>query len=353
VTVSIHYTAKQLVEQFGGRLAGDPEKQISSLGTLELATEDCLGFLANPKYREQLRKTKAGVVLVSDAALDAVPAHCTAIVTPNPYLYFAKVTGLFKRPSGVPGIHSSAVIDSSAIIGRGVHIAAGVVIGAGSTVGDGVSLASHVVIGENCQIGSGTQIYPNVSIYEGSRIGERCIIHSGVIIGADGFGFAPAGDAGWQKIEQLGRVIVGDDVEIGANTTIDRGTIEDTVIERGCKLDNQIQIAHNVRVGEFTVIAACVGVAGSATIGKRCMIGGAAGILGHLSIADGTTISAMSLVTRTLAEPGMYTGVYPLMSNRDWERSAVTVRKLDDLRDRVLQLEKQLAATQVQSQQKA
>lgn len=335
----MRWQAQQLVSQFGGELRGDAGHVVSRIATLANADSESLSFLANAKYRLQLETTRAGVVIVREIDLSHVPRGTTAIVTDNPYFFYAQVSTLFALEPPSDGIDSSAKIHPTAKIGKSVHIGAQVVVGPGVLVHDSAVLHPGVVLQQGVQIGARTVLHPRVVVYHDCEIGQDCILHSGVVIGSDGFGFAPH-HGQWKKIQQLGRVVIGDQVEIGANTTIDRGAIDDTVIERGCKLDNQIQIAHNVRIGENTVMAACVGVAGSAVIGKGCMIGGSAGILGHLEIADGTTVSAMSLVTRSLTDPGMYTGVFPLMSNRDWERSAVLVRQLES---RMAQIKERLS----------
>jgi UDP-3-O-[3-hydroxymyristoyl] glucosamine N-acyltransferase len=349
VVAAYQVTAGQLVERFGGLLVGDAQTTVSKLGTLAESDKHSLSFLSNPKYRNQLKQTQASIVLIQESARVDLPTGATAIVCEQPYLYYAKVSQLFGPTKPQAGIHSSANIDPTATIGKTVSIGVNVCIASGVTIGDHCILMANVVIGKNCIIGQHSVIYPNVTMYHGCSMGDYCIVHSGAVIGADGFGFAPS-EQGWQKITQLGAVVIGNHVEIGANTCIDRGAIGDTQIGDGCKFDNQIQIAHNVKVGANTVMAACVGVAGSATIGEGCMIGGAAGILGHLSIADGVTISAMSLVTRSIAEPGMYTGVFPLMPNREWERSAVIVRQLDQLRGRIKSLEDQQTEQQTDQQ---
>jgi UDP-3-O-[3-hydroxymyristoyl] glucosamine N-acyltransferase len=341
-------TAGELVFQFGGVLVGRADTTVSKLGTLADADQQSLSFLSNPKYRGQLKKTQAAIVLIQASAQADLPTGATAIICEQPYLYYAKVSRLFGPNLPQPSIHSSANIHPTAKIGNLVSIGPNVCIGAGAKLGDQCIVMANVVVGENCSIGQSTQIYPNVTVYHDCIVGNNCIIHSGVVIGADGFGFAPS-ENGWQKITQVGAVVIGNNVEVGANTCIDRGAIGDTTIGDGCKLDNQIQIAHNVKIGANTVMAACVGVAGSAVIGERCLIGGAAGILGHLSIANDVTISAMSLVTKSIAEPGMYTGVFPLMPNRDWERSAVIVKQLEQLRGRIKALEE--TTTQQQKQQ--
>ncbi|MEK9802608.1 MAG: UDP-3-O-(3-hydroxymyristoyl)glucosamine N-acyltransferase [Curvibacter sp.] len=315
-----------IVEQLGGELHGNPELEIRTLAPLESADGHALSFLSHPKYQQQLASTGAGCVIVAPALLDAARARGACIVADNPYLYFARVTQLWQRsrqrPAG-PRIHPSAVIDPSAEIDATAEIGPLCVVERGAKIGAGTVLKSRVTVGEDCVIGA------------------RCILHPGVVIGADGFGFAKDGER-WEKIEQLGAVRIGDDVEIGANTCIDRGALNDTVIEDGVKLDNLIQIGHNVRVGRNTAMAGCVGVAGSATIGANCTIGGSAGVLGHLTIADNVHVSSFSLVTRSLTKPGHYTGFYPLDDNAAWEKNAATLKQLSTLRERLRTLEKEL-----------
>ena len=351
--------AADLIIQLGGELRGDPDVQFTRVGTLSDADSNCIAFLANPKYQSQLVACKAAVIIVSAPASSAVPATATAIVTQHPYLYYARVSQLLAPAKAFAGIDEAAHINPSARIGANVSIGPFVTIDAGAVIADDVYISSHCTIGRDVKIGKSSVLHPRVSIYADCQIGQRAIVHSGVVIGADGFGYAvqssvqsvfqsppqspPDGTSNWLKIAQLGAVVIGDDVEIGANTTIDRGAIGNTMIGNGCKLDNQIQIAHNVVIGDHTAIAACVGIAGSTVIGAHCMIGGAAGVIGHLSICDKVTISAMTLVTKSIKEPGVYTGVFPLMKNREWERSAVLVKQLDDLRSRIKTIEAELA----------
>jgi len=312
-----------IVEALGGELCGDPDRAIEGLAPLESATPAQLGFLSNPRYARQLAASRAGCVIVGPAQRAAAQARGDCIVAAQPYLYFARVTQLWKRKLGAaagPAIHPSAVVDPDAVIDPGARIGALCVVERGARVGAGSILKSRVTLGE------------------GSVVGERCIIHSGAVIGADGFGFAP-NDGAWEKIEQLGAVRIGNDVEIGANTCIDRGALGDTVIEDGVKLDNLIQIAHNVRIGKHTAMAGCVGVAGSATIGAHCTIGGSAGILGHLTLADNVHISSFSLVTRSILKPGHYTGIFPIDDNAAWEKNAATLKQLHKLRERLKALE--------------
>ena len=313
-----------IVKALGGRLHGDASVVIEGLAPLESAGPAELSFLSNPRYQPRLAASRAACVIVAPALRDAALARGAAIEADDPYLYFARVTRLWKArlaPASGPRIHPSAVIDPDAAIDPTARIGA------------------LCVIERGVRIGAHTELKSRVTVNEGCTIGERCILHPGVVIGADGFGFAPHQGA-WEKIEQLGAVRIGDDVEIGANTCIDRGALADTVIEDGVKLDNLIQIGHNVRIGKHTALAGCAAVAGSATIGAHCTIGGRAGILGHLTIADHVHISATSLVTRSILKPGHYTGVFPLDDNAAWEKNAATLKQLHALRERVKALEK-------------
>ncbi len=315
-----------IVEQLGGELLGDPGLEILALAPLETAEPQHLSFLSNPKYRQQLAASRAGCVIVGPAMQADAQARGACIVVDNPYLYFARVTQLWqaaRRQAVAARIHPSAVVDPQAHVDPLAVIGPLCVVERGARIGAHTVLKSRVTVSEDCVIG------------------ERCILHPGVVIGADGFGFAKDGER-WEKIEQLGAVRIGNDVEIGANTCIDRGALADTVIDDGVKLDNLIQIGHNVRVGRNTAMAGCVGVAGSATIGANCTIGGSAGVLGHLSIADGVNVSSFSLVTRSLNKPGHYTGFYPLEENAAWEKNAATLKQLSTLRERVRALEKEL-----------
>jgi len=317
-----------VVESLGGTLHGDGAARITGLAPLEAATSTELSFLSNPRYQQQLRDSRAACVIVAPAMQEAALARGACIVTDQPYLYFAKVTQLWRRsqPRAASGIHPSAVIDPSATVHPSATIGPMCVVERGAQIGASTVLKSRVTVGEDC------------------RIGERCLIHPGVVIGADGFGFAPNGEA-WEKIEQLGAVSIGNDVEIGANTCIDRGALQDTVIEDGVKLDNLIQIGHNVRVGKHTAMAGCVGVAGSADIGARCTIGGGAIVLGHLSIVDGVNISAATVVTRSIRKPGTYTGMFPIDENAQWEKNAASLKQLHSLRERVRAMEEKLRET--------
>lgn len=326
----------EIVERLGGQLAGDGKTVVSRIATLDGAAPGDLSFLANPKYRSQLAKTRASAVIVPAEAAAECPT--AAILTPQPYLYFARVAQWLHAPVKPPaGVHPTAVIHSA--------VPASASIGANTYVDDDVAIGDDVVIGANCslgrgcRIGAGSRLHAGVAIYAGCVIGDRAIIHSGAVIGADGFGFARDDDGVWEKIPQTGRVVIGDDVEVGANTTIDRGAIDDTVIEDGVKLDNQIQIGHNVHIGAHTALAACVGVSGSATIGKRCMIGGAVGIVGHLSICDDVAVTGLTMVSSSITEPGMYSSGWPAEPTGDWRRIVARVKRIERLVERVSKLE--------------
>jgi len=322
-----------IAAQLGGEVVGDPETRVSQVATLKSAGPEHISFFAQGRYREELQVTRAGAVIVSAEERDATTLP--RIVCADPYLYFAQVSRLLNPPAPVqPGVHPSAVIDASAFIDPTAHIGPGCVIEAGANIGPGVAVGAGCIVGARSTIGEGSRLYPRVTIYADCVIGRRAIIHSGAVIGADGFGFAQQ-QGRWLKIPQIGRVVIGDDVEIGANTTIDRGALDDTVIEEGVKLDNQIQIGHNCRIGAHTAIAGCAGIAGSTTIGRHCMIGGAAMIGGHLHIADRVVISGGTWVTRSIEEPGMYLSVIPATPAREWRRTVALLRGLDKLYERV------------------
>jgi UDP-3-O-[3-hydroxymyristoyl] glucosamine N-acyltransferase len=335
-------TLGEIAAQLGGELIGDPGLVIERIGPLETATASTLSFLANPRYQAQLASTAAACVIVAPALRDAASARGAALVAADPYLYFARLTQWWakrQRAPDVPGVHASAVIDASARVAASASLGPFVVVEAGASIGAGAVLGAHCVIGAHASVGDGTRLAPRVTLGERCRIGARGIVHAGVVIGADGFGFAPDGGR-WEKIEQLGAVVIGDDVEIGANCCIDRGALDDTVIEDGVKLDNLVQVGHNVRIGAHSALAGCVGIAGSATIGRHCSIGGGAIILGHLRLADEVQVSAATVITRSIASPGLYSGVFPFDDNAAWEKNAATLRQLHALRDRLRTLEK-------------
>jgi len=313
----------QIVESLGGRLIGDPQHLIQKLAPLDTAQANALSFLSNPKYQSQLATTQAGCVIVSPAVAETAKVSSALIVADNPYHYFARLTQLWRQHTRVhdePLVHPSAVIHPQAHVDASARIGPLCVIERGASIGANTWLKSGITVGEDC------------------RIGERCIVHAGVVIGADGFGFALF-EGRWEKIEQLGAVRIGNDVEIGANTCIDRGALDDTIIEDGVKLDNLVQIGHNVHVGANTAMAGCAGVAGSARIGANCTVGGGAIVLGHLELADGVHISAASVVMRSIRLPGQYSGVFPIDDNASWEKNAATLRQLHRLRDRIKSLE--------------
>ncbi|MGH8076807.1 MAG: UDP-3-O-(3-hydroxymyristoyl)glucosamine N-acyltransferase [Lysobacter sp.] len=321
------FNATELAERFGLVLQGNGAAQVRGVGTLAGAQVGQLAFLANPKYRNQLAQTQASVVVMR--ADDADGFAGTALIARDPYVAFARLSALFEpRPQRAPGIHASADIDPSASIANDTHIGAFVSIGARSRVEAGAMIGPGCVIGDDCVVGAGSELVARVTLVARVRLGQRVLVHPGAVIGADGFGLAM--DAGhWLKVPQLGGVIVGDDCEIGANTTIDRGAIEDTVLEADVRLDNQIQIGHNVHIGAHTAMAGCSAVAGSARIGRYCLIGGGAGVLGHLDICDKVVVTAMSLVTHSIREPGEYSSGTPLMDNRSWRKNAARFKQLD------------------------
>lgn len=332
------YKASYLANYVEGELVGD-DVEVCGLATLRGAGVEHLSFLANSRYRQSLKQSSAGVVLV--AAHDCALVPNSAIVVDNPYLAYAKISQLFQPTCRFEGTAVSAFIAVDAIVSESARVGPGAVIESCAEIGENVSIGANAVVGAGVKIGADTHIAPNVTLYPSVVIGERCLIHSGAVVGSDGFGFAP--DNGrWQKIAQLGRVVIGNDVEIGANTTIDRGALEDTRIEDGVKLDNQIQIAHNVIIGEGTAIAGGCAVAGSTRIGKQCTIAGMSGITGHLDIADGTHITAMTLVSRSISEAGAYSSGTALEPHKQWKRNAVRFRQLDRLTKRISELEKLL-----------
>ncbi len=336
---------REIAEQLGGELIGDATRPIDRIGSLDGATPSTITFLANPRLRSLLAESAAGCVIVSEGDREAAVARGPTLVTADPYLYYARLSRWWAarfRPAPTASRHPSAFVDPSAEVAADAAIGPYTVVEAGARIGAGAVIGSHCAIGANASIGASTRLSAHVTLYRDVTIGARCLVHSGAVIGADGFGFASA-DGVWEKIEQLGGVRIGDDVEIGANTCIDRGALDDTVIENGVKLDNQIQVGHNVRIGPHTAIAGCVGIAGSADIGAHCTIGGAAMILGHLRIGDHVNISAASVVMRSIARPGLYSGVFPIDDNAAWEKNAATLRQLHGLRDRLRTLEKNVA----------
>jgi UDP-3-O-[3-hydroxymyristoyl] glucosamine N-acyltransferase len=333
-----------LVSEFGGYLRNpnSSELDIFRLSSLATAVHGDISFLSQGRYLESAKQSTASCLILT--AVDAVqlPNHIGLWIVDNPYLTYAKLSQLFAAilvPTVASGIHPKATVHPSAQVHESAAIEAGAFVGAHSVIGKNVRLYPSAYVGEGAIVGDATVLYPNTVVYQGCEIGARCIVHAGTVIGSDGFGFAKH-EGQWVKIAQLGVVVIGDDVEVGSNCSIDRGAIEDTVIGHGVKIDNLVQIAHNVRIGDGTAIAGCVGIAGSAVIGKNCQLGGSAGILGHLEICDNVIISSMSLVTRSIKKPGFYSGVFPLQENADWERVAASLKQLPSLRQRLRELER-------------
>lgn len=334
------YSLSDLVARFGGRVQGDADTRIVQIAPMDHAKNDQIAFLSNSKYRAQLSTTQAGAVILTEA--DAEATTLPRIICDNPYAYFAKVSALLNPPEHLPpGIHPSAVIGEGAQIDASVHIGAHVSIGGDVKIGAGSIVMAGCSVGSNTVIGSNARLYPNVVIYHNCVIGNNLIAHAGAVIGSDGFGNAME-NGRWLKIPQIGRVVIGDDVEIGTNTTIDRGALEDTVIEDDVKIDNLVQVAHNVHIGAHTAIAGCVGIAGSTTLGKYCRIGGGVGISGHLQIGDNIEIAGFSLVAKSIRTPGGYAGAFPISKHTDWLKNAAHIRHLDELAKRIKQLQKEI-----------
>jgi len=313
-------TLGEIASRLGGRVAGDARTAVRQVGSLERAGSGQITFFSSRRHKAKLAATRAAAVILGagDERMTALPR----IVCDDPYAYFARVSQLFNAPTAqAPGVHAAACVAPSARLGARVSIGPG------------------CVVGENAAIGDDSCLYPGVIVYPGCELGARVIVHSGAVIGADGFGLAK-GAEGWIKIPQIGRVLIGDDVEIGANTTVDRGAMDDTIIERGVKLDNQIQIGHNVRVGEHTAMAGCVAVAGSADIGRHCTVGVVVVIFGYLKLVDGVHVSAGTVISRSILRPGTYTGMFPFDTNAAWARNTARVRHLAELDERLRALER-------------
>ena len=327
----------ELAVRFGCELVGDPSATISRVATLLNADPECLSFFANKAYREQLRQTRSAAVLVHPDDANDCPVN--ALLADDPYLVYARIADiLYPLPELSAGIHKSAVVSPVAIVADTAQVSANVVVDDDSVIGAGVFVGPGVVIGPRCTIGSGTRLLANATLVQDVQMGERCIVHPGAVIGSDGFGNVKS-DGAWVKVPQLGGVRIGDDVEIGANSTIDRGAIDDTVIENGAKLDNLVHLAHNVQIGEHTAMAALTGVAGSTIIGQRCLFAGQAGIDGHLVICDDVVVGGASVVTKDIKEPGYYLAGFPAEKDRDWKRKVARFRRLDSLAQRVKHLE--------------
>jgi UDP-3-O-[3-hydroxymyristoyl] glucosamine N-acyltransferase len=334
----MQFSAAELAQRLGLAVQGDATTTVTGVATLARATPESLSFLANPRYRAQLAGTRAGIVVMREA--DAEGYAGTALVAADPYTAFAKAAALFEqREALAPGIHPQAAVDPSARIDPGAHVGPFASIGPRSVVEAGAVVGPGCAIGEDCVVGAGSELVARVTLVRRVRLGRRVLVHPGAVLGADGFGLAmdrpENGAPHWIKVPQLGGVVVGDDCEIGANTCIDRGAIEDTVLEEDVRLDNQIQVGHNVRIGAHTAVAGCAAIAGSARIGRYCLIGGAAGVLGHLELCDRVVVTAMSLVTHSIREPGEYSSGTPLMDNRSWRKAAARFKHLDALARRL------------------
>lgn len=329
----------EIVGRLGGTFEGnDGSLIVTQVATLASARTGQIAFLANPKYRQQLVSTQASAIILSPKM--ATETTLPRIVHPNPYAYYARVAALLNPPAQRNiGVHETAVVNSR--LPTTARIGEHVVIGRNVTLGENVTIYPGCFIGDDVCLGDDSVLYPNVVIYHGCRIGARAIVQAGAVIGGDGFGFAKEGER-WIKIPQIGRVLIGDDVEIGANTSIDRGALDDTEIGNGVKIDNQIQIAHNVVIGDHSAMAGCVGIAGSTRIGRRCTIGGAGMVVGHLEIGDDVHVSAGTMVTKNLRQPGQYTSIYPLEAHDDWLHNAAQIKRLARMADRIAELEKKL-----------
>ena len=327
----------ELATRFGCELIGDPDVVVSEVASLPNATAHSLTFLSNAAYKEQLASTQAGAVILRPD--DAGDCPVAAILHDDPYACYARMAALLHpAPTFVPGAHASAVVDDSATVAPSAHLAANVVIGERSVVGENVYLGPGTVVGPDCTVGDDCRFIANVTLARAVRIGKRGVFHPGVVLGSDGFGNAQTAD-GWVKVPQVGGVVIGDDVEIGANTTVDCGAIDDTVIEDGVRIDNLCMIAHNVRIGAHTALAAMTGLAGSATIGKRCLFAGSSGSVGHVTICDDVVVLARAVITRDIKEPGAYSGMFPAETARDWTKFVARLRRVDALQKRVKKLE--------------
>jgi UDP-3-O-[3-hydroxymyristoyl] glucosamine N-acyltransferase len=332
----------EIVAALGGELRGDPAQEIARIAPLETAGGDAITFVAQSRLRAALAASTAGAIVVAPSLVAAAPAGRHLVVTDDPYLYFARLTQWWAkrlRPAAAAGVHPTAWVAPGATVAASASIGPHAVVEAGAVIGERVQLGAHCVVGAGSRVGADSVMHPRVTIAAGCSVGERCVFQSGAVIGADGFGIAPT-QGRWERIEQLGGVRIGNDVDIGANTCVDRGALDDTVLEDGVKLDNQIQIGHNCHIGAHTVMAACVGIAGSTKVGRNVMIGGAAMIQGHIEIVDGVTVSASTMVMHSLRKKGVYTAIFPVDEHASWEKNAVTLRNLYALRERVRALEK-------------
>ncbi|ABY97064.1 TPA: UDP-3-O-(3-hydroxymyristoyl)glucosamine N-acyltransferase [Pseudomonas putida] len=338
--MSVTMTLGQLAEALGATLKGPEALQITGLATLQEAGPGQLSFLANPQYRKYLDNCQAGAVLLK--AADAESFAGNALIVADPYQAYARISHLFDpKPKAVAGIHPSAVVAEDAQVDASASIGPFAVIESGARIEADVSIGAHCFVGARCVVGEGGWLAPRVTLYHDVTIGKRVVIQSGAVIGGEGFGFANEKGI-WRKIAQIGGVTIGDDVEIGVNTAVDRGALSDTRIGDGVKLDNQIQIAHNVQIGDHTAMAACVGISGSTRIGKHCMLAGGVGLVGHIDICDNVFVSGMTMVTRSITEPGSYSSGTAMQPLADWRKSAARIRQLDDMAKRLQQLEKRV-----------
>jgi len=338
------YSLAEVANIIGAVVHGDDQHVVSKLATLATAENNQIAFLANSKYSLQLLTTKAGAVIITEDSLQDSPTN--SLVMSNPYMGYAMIAQLLNTtPEPADGIHETAVVDSSAKLGNNVFIGANAVVESGVCLADDVVIGAGCFIGKNASIGKGTKLWANNSVYHDVVIGERCLVQANTVIGSDGFGYA--NDKGkWVKIPQLGTVIIGNNVEIGASTTIDRGALENTEIKDGVILDNQIQIAHNVVIGENTAMAACSVVAGSTKVGKNCSMAGLVGVNGHIEVADGSHFTGMAMVTKSIKEPGVYSSGIPAADNKDWRKMNARLRKLDKMAKQISTLEKTIATLQ-------
>lgn len=334
------YTLTELAERVGAQLRGEQSKRLHSVAPLNKAGPEQLAFCTSNRYLDQLKSTRAGAVLLNQEHAELCPVP--ALIVKDPYYAYAELANLLHpRAKPEPGVHPTAVVSEQAVIGKGVSIGPGAIVSEGCRIGEGTEIGAGAFLGTGVTLGPDCWLAPGVRIMEGCRIGERVLLHPGVVIGADGFGIAP-GPKGWRKVPQLGIVAIGNDVEIGANSTVDRGALEDTVIEDGVKLDNLVHIAHNVRIGSNTAIAGCTVVAGSSTIGKNCILGGQSAITGHINICDGVTIMGMTGVTNSISEPGVYSSPIPARPVKAWRKNVVRFMQLDEIFRRLKAVEKHL-----------
>jgi len=331
-------TLGELAAQFGCELIGDPAVSVSRVATLANAGDGDLGFFANKIYRDDLRTTRASAVITREE--DAEDCPVPVLVAPDPYLTYAHIASLLHPvPVVSAGIHPSAAVADEAILADGVVVSALAVVEAGAVLGENVFIAPGAVIGPRCRLGEDSRVLANATLVQDVTLGKRCIVHPGAVLGADGFGNAMS-ESGWVKVPQLGGVRIGDDVEIGANSTIDRGAIDDTVLGNGVRIDNLVQIAHNVQVGDHTAMAAFTGISGSTTIGRRCMFAGQSGVVGHVRICDDVVVGGATMISKDIDQPGFYTGSFPGEQDREWKRKVARFRRLGELAERVTALEK-------------